>query len=171
MRAGRKMVLIVIFIILVGQLLGNIKVTGRLLIPTAEGQKPYKAVMVITRAVVRIECDKKIFQPFNLDAPRQQRLNINASDLVRIEIDERERKIYLRVKHFFIDRHRNIINQKVEFISITAYYGHLYKEFWAITFAYDKPLDIGYLDQKVIDSINHRAYPVFTKYYFYSTRN
>jgi hypothetical protein len=111
MRARRKMVLIVMVIVLGGQLLGNIKVTGRLLIPTAEGQKPYKAVMVITRAVVRIECEKKIFQPFNLDAPTQQRLKINASDLVRIEIDERERKIYLITEHSFINRHRNIINQ------------------------------------------------------------
>jgi hypothetical protein len=169
MRARRKPTLIVMIILLMGQLLGNIKITGKLLIPAAiGGEKSYKGILTITRAKIRIECDKKIFQPFNeFEAPRQSRLNINASDLERIEIDEDEKKIYLRVKKSFVIRYRNILNLESRHVRFTFETGHVFTEFWAITFAYENPLDIGYLDKKVLNSINDRAYPVFTKYCSY----
>lgn len=179
MRARRKPVLIVMVIILVGQLLWEIeaaaaiKVTGKLLIPNAGGrEKSYNCVLTITRALIRIECDKKIFQPFNeFDAPRESRLNIKASDLERIEIDEDEKKIYLRVENSFVSRHRNICNLESSVVGRSFYYPFgLYREFWAIVFAYEKSLDLSNLDEKVINSINNRVYSVFTKYWFWSTR-
>ncbi|MGD2090030.1 MAG: hypothetical protein PVH61_27890 [Candidatus Aminicenantes bacterium] len=170
MRARRKPTLIVMIILLVGQLLGNIKITSKLLMPTTGGgEKSFKGVLTITRAKIRIECHKKIFQPFNeFDAPRQSRLNINAADLEKIEIDEDEKKIYLRVKKTFVSRYRNICTLKSEFVTRSLYHPFgLFKEFWAIAFAYEKPLDISFLDKKVLESINGRSYPVFTKYYSY----
>lgn len=95
MRLRRKPALILMVTIVVCQLLGEvraaaeIKAAGKLLIPSAAGEKSCKGVLRITRSVIRIECDKKIFQPFNLDEPRQQRLNIKASELIKIEIDEK----------------------------------------------------------------------------------
>jgi len=158
-------------ILLVGQLLGNLKITGKLLIPTATGgEKSYKGVLTITRAKIRIECDQKIFQPLNeLDAPRQARLNIKASDLETIEIDEKEKKIYLRVENSFVSRYRNICTLEARVVAghSTYYPFGLFKEFWAIVFAYEKPFDISFLDKKVLESINGRAYPVFTKHCFY----
>jgi hypothetical protein len=170
MRARRKPTLIVMIFLLVGQLLGHIKITGKLLIPAAiGGEKSYKGVLTITRAKIRIKCDQKIFQPFNeFEAPRQSRLNIKASDLERIEIDEDEKKIYLRVKNSFVIRYRNICTLKSEFVTRSFDYPFgLFKEFWALVFAYEKPLDISFLDKKVLNSINGRAYPVFTKYSSY----
>jgi hypothetical protein len=166
-----KMGLIIMVFIMAGKLSGNIKVAGRLLIPAAGGvEKSYQGVLTITRAVIRIECYKKIFQPFNeFDAPKQTRLNINTSEVVRIEIDEREKKIYLRVENSFVQRYRNIINLESRFVGFSVDTGHLYKEFWAIIFAYEKPLDIGYLDEQVLNSINQQAVPVYTKHCFYST--
>jgi hypothetical protein len=171
MQTKRKPIMIIMVIILLtGQLLGDIKAAGKLLIPTAKGNKPYNAVIIITRALVRIECEKKIFQPFNLDAPKQQRLNINASELVRIEIEQKEKKIYLRVENSFVSRYRNILNLESRFIHFTLVDGHVFSEFWAIIFAYEKPLDIDILDKEVLNSINERVYPVYTKHCFYSTR-
>jgi hypothetical protein len=179
MKASRRSVLIVMIIILVSQLLGEneaaaaIKVTGKLLIPTTGGgEKSYKGVLTITRAKIRIECDKKIFQPFNeFDAPRQERLNINASELERIEIDEKEKKIYLRVENSFMSRYRYICNLESGLVGRSFYYPFgLFREFWAIVFTYEKPLDMSDLDEKVINSINNRVYPLFTKHCFWSTR-
>lgn len=169
MWARRREVLIIMVIILAGQLLGYIKVTGKLLIPAAiGGEKSYNGILTITRALIRVECDKKIFQTFNeFDTPRQSRLNINASDLARIEIDEDAKKIYLRVKKTFVIRYRNILNLESRHVKSNLLNGHVFIEFWAIIFTYEKPLDIGYLDKKVLKSINDRACPVFTKYCSY----
>jgi hypothetical protein len=168
----RTIIMIFMTLFLGGSAAAAIKIPAKLLIPTAAGQKPYKAVITITRAVVRIDCEKKIFQPFNLDTPRQQQLNINASDLVRIEIDEKEKKIYLRVENSFVDKYRNLFNLESRFVGFDiASYGHLYREFWAIIFSYEKSLDIGCLDKEILNSINSRVYPVYTKHYFFGTRN
>jgi len=165
-----KMGVVIMVIVMHCQLSGNIKITGKLLIPTTGGgEKSYKGVLTITRAKIRIECDQKIFQPFNkFDAPRQARLNIKASDLETIEIDEKEKRIYLRVENSFVSRYRNICTLKSEFVTRSFNYPFgLFKEFWALVFAYEKPLDISFLDKKVLESINGRAYPVFTKYSSY----
>jgi hypothetical protein len=169
MWARRRAVLIIMVIILAGQLFGFIKITGKLLIPDAiGGEKSYKCVLTITRAKIRIECDKEIFQPFNeFDAPRQSRLNIKASDLETIEIDENDKKIYLRVKKAFVIRYRNILNIESGYVRFSFETGHVFTEFWVIIFSYENPFDIGYLDKKVLKSINDRAYPVFTKYCSY----
>jgi len=174
-----KMGVVILVIIMAVMLLGknkaaaSIKVTGRLLIPTAcGGKKSYKGVLTITKAVIMIECERKIFKPFNeFYALKQSRLNINTSEVVRIEINGKEKKIYLRVENSFLNKYRNIFNLECRHVGFDLVsYGHLYREFWAIIFDYEKPLDIGCLDKEVLNSINSRVYPVYTKHFFYSTR-
>jgi hypothetical protein len=145
-----------------------IKPSGRLLIPSADGgQKAYKAVLMIKRSLIRIECDKKIFQPFNeFDAPKQNRLDINTSELMSIKIDAKEKKIYIIVEISSVSRYRNILNLETRYLGYSCLSGHAYKEFWAIIFVYDK-LDMDYLDQEVLNLINNRAGIVYTKHFFY----
>ncbi|UCH92933.1 MAG: hypothetical protein JSV88_21930 [Candidatus Aminicenantes bacterium] len=164
--------IIIMVFVMACQLSGEIKAAGKLLIPGAgSGEKSYKGVLTITRAVIRIECDKKIFQPFNqFDAPKQERLNIKASELLRIEINEKEKKIYLRVEDSFVSRYRNILNLESRHVGFSVSTGHLFKEFWAIIFAYENPLELSEIDKKVLNSINERVYPVYTKHCFYCTR-
>jgi hypothetical protein len=168
---------VILVIIMAGLLLGKknavaaIKITGGLLIPTAGGKQSYRGILTITRAKIRVECDRKIFKPFNeFDAPKQSWLNLDTSQVVRIEFDEKEKKIYLRVENSFVDKYRNLFNLEFRHVGFDiASYGHLYCEFWAIIFSYEKSLDIGCLDKEVLNSINSRVYPVYTKHYFYST--
>jgi hypothetical protein len=94
-------------------------------------------------------------------------LNVNTSELERIEIDEKEKRIYLIVKKSFVSMYRNIFNLESRHVTFTFYDGYVFTEFWAIIFTYENSLDIGFLDKKVLDSINIRAYPVFTKYCSY----
>jgi len=164
-----KMGVVIMVIIMAGKLSGNIKIGGRLLIPTAGGgQKSYKGVLTITRSLIRIESDKQIFQPFNqFESPKQKRLNINTSEVVKIEIDEKEKKIYLRVESSFISRYRNILNLESRHVGFSFETGYIFREFWAIIFSYEKPLDIGFLDKKVLNSINQRAIPIYTKHCSY----
>lgn len=164
-----KMGLIIMVFIMAGKLSGNIKVAGRLLIPAAGGvEKSYQGVLTITRSLIRIECDKKIFQPFNeFDAPKQNRLNINTSDLSLIEIDEKEKKIYLVFEVSFVSSFRNILNLETRYLGYSTLTGHLYQEFWAIIFAYEK-LDLAYLDKEVLKSINNKVYPAYIKHFFYT---
>ncbi len=164
-----KMGVIIMVIIMVGKLSGNIKIGGRLLIPIAGGgQKSYKGVLTITRSLIRIECDKQIFQPFNqFESPKQKRLNINTSEILRIEIDESEKMIYLRVESSFVSRYRNILNLEHRSLRYSVETGYIFKEFWAIIFSYEKPIDIGFLDKKVLNSINQRAIPIYTKHCSY----
>lgn len=176
MRDRRRPFLVVMIIIVVGQLLGGskaaaaIKITGRLLIPIAKGkQRSYRGVLTITRAKIRVECDKKIFQPLNeFTAPKQKRLDIDTSELLEIEIDKDEKKIYLKVKKTFVSRYRNILNLEARHIHFSFMNGHVYIEFWAVIFAYEKPLNLSDLDKKVINSINNSVYPVYTKHFFYT---
>jgi hypothetical protein len=176
MWAKRRPVLVIMIIIVVGQLLGEtkaaaaIKITGRLLIPTAKSrQRPYQAVLKITRAKIRVECDKRIFQPFNeFAAPKQKRLDIDTSELLEIEIDEDKKKIYLKVKNSFVIRYRNICNLESRLVGRSFYHPFgLFREFWAIIFAYEKPLDMSDLDEQVINSINNSVYLINTRYFFY----
>ena len=164
-----KMGVVILIIIMSGKLSGNIKIDGTLLIPTAgDGQKSYKGVLTITRSLIRIECDKQIFQPFNqFESPKQKRLNINTSEVERIEIDEKEKKIYLRVESSFVSRYRNILNLEHRRLSFSVETGYIFREFWAIVFSYEKPLDIGFFDKKILNSINQRSIPIYTKHCSY----
>jgi hypothetical protein len=166
-----KTAMAIMSILMVFQLFGDIKVTGELLIPTAGGgEKSYKGVLTITRALISIECDKKIFQPFNeFEAPKQKRLNINASEVVWIEINGKEKKIYLRVEDPFVSNYRNIFHLEVRSVGFSFDTGHVFKEFWAIIFSYEK-LDMKPPDEQVVNSINKQSMPLFTKHFIYSTK-
>ena len=70
----RIKLLIVMIILGACHLLGEIKLTGKLLFPTAKGEKQYDAVITITRAEILIDCaSNRLFGPFTLLWARIQR--------------------------------------------------------------------------------------------------
>jgi hypothetical protein len=146
----RVKLLIVMTIILASQLLGEIKAGGKLLIPTATGEKPYKCVMVITRAEIRLECDKRIFQPFNqFDTPKQAKLKVNTAEIYKIQINGNE--ILLIAKDPLYQRYRHLfhpIYRVVHFIPLEE------EKKEAIIFIMDNPADIydiGLIEGLIID--------------------
>jgi hypothetical protein len=67
----------------------EIKAAGKLLIPTAAGEKPYKCIIFFTQREIRLECDKRIFQTFNLfDSPKQAKIKVNTAEVERIQIQK-----------------------------------------------------------------------------------
>ena len=134
----RAKLLIVMTIILASQLLGEIKADGKLLIPTATGEKPYKCVMVITQVEIRLECDKKIFKLFNhFDAPKQARLKVSKADLTNIVIQGNN--IYVETKDAFTILYRNVFNQSNKFLGYNLIFPK-WKEVWVLIFNLDNPI-------------------------------
>jgi hypothetical protein len=155
MQAEMKPIMIIMVIILLtGQLLGDIKATGKLLIPTAKGNKPYNAVIIITRAVVRIECEKKIFKPFNeFDAPKQARLKVNTAEIYKIQISKKKNEILLIAKDSLYLRYRHIFHpvwRVVQFIP----FKQERKE--AMIFIMDNHSDLGCIEEDLKKLINER---------------
>jgi hypothetical protein len=155
MQAERKPILIIMVIILLtGQLLGQIKAkaAGKLIITTANGEKPYDAVITMTRAEIMIECAKKIFQPFNeFDAPKQAKIKVCTAEVEEIQIQEN--KIIIVTKDSFWKRYRNISTQVYK----SKYHGFLYWSYiqkWALIFVVDNPADIGCIEDDLIKHIN-----------------
>jgi hypothetical protein len=75
MHEKKVMIVIIMVIVMVYQLLGEIKARGKLLIDSASGKKYYNAVITIKRAEVLIECEKKYSSPsMNLMPPNRQKL-------------------------------------------------------------------------------------------------
>ncbi|MGD2086066.1 MAG: hypothetical protein PVH61_07775 [Candidatus Aminicenantes bacterium] len=110
MRARQKPILIIMVIILVGQLLGEVKAAaGKLLIPTAEGkEKPYRGAITITRAEILIECQEKIFQLFNdSNAPKQAKIRIDTAEVERISLQGNGVIIFPKAP--LCNRHRNLL--------------------------------------------------------------
>ena len=155
MRARRKMVLIVMVIVLVGQLLGNIKVTGRLLIPTAGGEKPYNCVMVITQAGIEIECALKIFQPFNqFDATKQAKIMVNTAEVEEIQIYKN--KIFISTQKPFWKQYRNILQHLYQ-SKYVGFFEYIHIEKWVLLFTLDNSADIGAVSEALIAIIGERC--------------
>lgn len=158
MRARRKPILIVMVIILACQLLGEVKAAaGKLLIPTAGGEKPYNCVMVITLAGIEIECASKIFQPFNqFDTPKQAKIMMNTAEIEEIQIQNRKNKIYIITTDSFCIRHRNIFNRASKVIGF-EYLFPVTVENWALILTLDNPADIGAVGEALIKVIGKRC--------------
>lgn len=148
--------IVMVIIFLTGHLLGNIKVAGKLLIPTAKGKKKYRAVITFTRAEICIECYKKIFQPLNeFDTPKQAKIVINTTEVEEIQTQIQSNKIYIIPKDSYTIRYRNVFNRAsktvgvVSFIPITV-------ENWALIFVVDNPADIKTIGESLIKIIGAR---------------
>jgi hypothetical protein len=139
----------------VGQLLGNIKVAGRLLIPTAGGEKPYNCVMVITRASIEIECALKIFQPFNqFDAPKQTKIRVNTAEVEEIQIYKNN--IYISTQKPFWKQYRNILQHLYQ-SKYVGFFEYIHIEKWVLLFALDNSADIGAVSEALIAIIGERC--------------
>ena len=154
----RKMGFIIMIIIMViGQLLGEIKAVGRILIPTANGEKPFKCLMVITPTGIEVECALKIFQPFNLfDAPKQAKIMVNTAEIEDIQVQIQENKIYIITTDSFCIRHRNIFNRAYKVIGFECL-SPVTIENWALIFTLDNHADIEAVGEALIKIIGKRC--------------
>lgn len=151
----KKMILIIMLMINLTGLLGEIKATGKLLIPTAEGkEKPFKGAITITQEIIIIECQEKIFQLFNeSDSPKQTKIRIKTEEVERISLQGNgviifpATPLYNRYRHLL--NHvwlLSIMNQQERLVFIFVIDMNIYK-----TFDYD--------EIKVLDLINEHNDP------------
>lgn len=157
MRAGCKPILIImVIILLVGHLLGEIKaISGKLLIPTSAGEKPYNCVMVITQEGIEIECTMKIFQHFNqFDTPKQAKIKVNTAEVEEVQIYEN--KIYISTLEPFWMQYRNILQHLYQ-SKYVGFCEHIYIDKWILLFAVDNPADMGAVGEALIKLIGGRC--------------
>jgi hypothetical protein len=154
MRARRKPILIVMIIILVGQLLGEIKsAAGELLIPTATGETRYRGTITITPAVIEIECQEKIFQLFNeSNTPKQEAIRITTSEVERISLQGNGVVIFPKTP--LCNRYRNLLHRVIVGLMLSS-------KRMAFIFVIDMDIfkKIGSNDKELIDRINKRNDP------------
>lgn len=149
--------IILVMIFITGQLSGNVKVTGKLLIPTAKGEKKYRAVITFTRAEICIECYKKIFQPLNeFDTPKQAKIVINTAEVEEIQTQIQSNKIYIIPKDSYTIRYRNVFNRASKTIGVVSFIP-ITVENWALIFVVDNPVDIKTIGEALIKIIGERC--------------
>lgn len=131
----------------------QIKAAGQILIPTADGQKPYRAVITIRSGEILIECSIEIFQPFNkFDTPKQEEIKVNTAEVEKICIQGKQKKeILILPKEPLYKRYRHLFHP-VE--RITGYIPYSVEKKDAIIFIMDNPADIGSTGERLIKSIN-----------------
>jgi hypothetical protein len=137
MKSAKKTGIIVLVIILnmVSNLSGETGVMGDFLIPDAEGGKAYRCVIVITQQEIVFECNKRIFQPFNLfEAPKQTKIQLSMSLVTDIEIHNKSDMIYITTHDSFYIRYKNYFNAIYDGIWMP-------KEGWALLCIIDKHSD------------------------------
>lgn len=150
-----SIVLVIIF--LTGHILGNIKVAGKLLIPTAKGEKKYRAVITFTRKEICIECYKKIFQPLNeFDTPKQAKIVINTAEVKEIQTQIQSNKIYIIPEDSYTIHYRNVFNRSYKTIGIMSL-SPINVENWALIFVVDNPADIKAIGESLIKIIGARC--------------
>jgi len=158
MKAEAKPIIIfVVIIILFGHLFGEITAPGKLIIPTAKGEKGYDAVITVTQTEIIIKCSKKIFQPFNeFDAPKQSKINLNTAEVEEIQIQTQNKKIFIITNDSFTIRYRNIFNRASKDIGLVALFP-VTVENWALILVVDNPADIKALGEALIKVIGNRC--------------
>jgi hypothetical protein len=115
----------------------------------------YDAVITITRAEILIECDKKIFQPFNeFDVPKKAKIKVSMVEVEEIQIQKN--KIFIATKESFWKRYRNISHHYYK----SKYAGFLSWEniqIWVLIFVVDNPADIKAIGEELIKIIGERC--------------
>jgi hypothetical protein len=154
---GKISIIVLLMILITGLLSGEIKATGKLLIPSACGEKPYNCIIVVKEALIEIECTKKIFQPFNqFDAPKQTKIVINTEEIKELQMLHQNRKIYLVTDDSFSIRYRNVFNRVSKIIAFDSLYP-VNIENWALIFIVDNPEDIKTLGEELIKILGKRC--------------
>ncbi len=139
-----------VIVLLASHLLGQIKAAGKLLIPTAGGRKSYKGIITITRAEIKIECDKKIFQRFNeFNSPKTGEIKVNTAEIERICVQKNT--IFIIPKASFHQRYRHLFQPCERLISVIYL---VVEKKDAMIFIMDNPTDINFLGKEVIKLIN-----------------
>ena len=155
---GKMSVIVLVMVFMTGQLLGEINAAGKLLIPTAAGEKPYTCVILVTKAAIEIECNKNIFQPFNqFDAPKQAKIIINTAEVEEIQILNQKRKIYIVAKDSFTIRYRNVFNRISKIVGFELVISPVTVENWALIFTGDNPDDIKALGEELTTILGKRC--------------
>ena len=145
----RAIITLVTILLLAGHLLGNIKATGKLLIPTAGGIKEYKALIFLNRLEMLIECGEEIFKLFNdFKAPKSRKMKADTAEIVEILIQENE--IIIIPNDSFCQKYRYLLH-RVRFI-LSLFHT---REGWALIFKMDNTADIGFLGNELIKIINN----------------
>lgn len=153
MHKEKIILFVMVMIFVTGQLSGEIKAAGKLLIPTAKGEYQYDAVITITRAEIGIECALKIFQPFNqFDAPKKAKINVSTGEVEEVQVQIQENKIYIITTDSFCIRYRNIFNRASKVIGFECLFP-ITIENWALIFTLDNPADIGAVSEALIKVI------------------
>lgn len=145
-----------IMLFVAGHVLGQIQVkaAGRFSIPSAGGDKSFIGVITITSSVIRIECEKKIFQSFNeFDTPKQAKIEVDMAEVEEIQVQEK--MVFIVTKASFWNRYRNISYQVYE----SRFAGNL--DFvdiqkWALLFILDNPAEIKAAEEVLIKIIGER---------------
>jgi len=156
MEARRKSILIIMIIILAGQLLGEIRsVAGELLIPNAKGERnSYKGFITITQSEILIECQEKLFSPFNESGtPKQSKLRIDTTEVERISINGNG--IIIFPKDILYNRHRNLLNH----VRILSLFNHQERLVFIFAIDMDKYNEAGDRELEVVKKINQRNDP------------
>lgn len=143
---------ILIITFLSGHVYGQIKAAGQLLIPTADGEKHYKAVIRITRVTIEIECSEKIFRLFNaFNTPGYRKLRVYTTEVSEICVSEGQ--IFILPNDEFYRRYRNFFYPVWRMVS---YFYFIIEEKMALIFIMDNPDDIGAAAKELIESINNK---------------
>lgn len=151
----KSFIIIIVIILLTGQFLGEIKVTGKLLILTADGKKSYDAVITITQAEIMIECVKKIFQPFNVfEAPLQAKIKVSTAEIYQIQINKGKKEILLIAKDSLYQRYKHLFHPVWRFVQ---YMPPEREEREALIFIMNTPVHIGCSEEELIKFINKRS--------------
>ena len=156
-RRRKPGIFVLVIILVVSNLLGQVKTAGKLLIPTARGKKSYKGIITITPEEIGIECDKKIFRSFNeFEAPKQAKIVLNTAEVEEIQIQIQDKKIFIITKDSFTIRYRNVFNRASRIVEFDFLFPILEKN-WALIFLVDNPADMKTLGEKLVNIIGDRC--------------
>jgi len=152
---AKPIIIFVVIIILFGQLLGEIRVPGKLIIPTANGEKRYDVIITITKTEMMIECAKKIFQPFNeFDAPKQSKIRLKMAEIYKIQVSKKGNEILLLDEGSLCQRYRHLFRPVWK---ITRFFPYEEERKEALIFIIDKPADIKAIGEALIKIIGNRC--------------
>ena len=156
MQARKKTIMIIMVITMAaGLLLGEIKAAGKLLIPTANGEKRYDVIITITQKEIMIKCSKKIFQPFNeFDAPKQSKIRLKTAGIYKIQITKKGNEILLLDEGSLYKRYKHLFRPVWRIIQ---YFPYEEERKEALQFIMDNPADIKAIGEQLIKVIGKRC--------------
>jgi len=154
MHEKKAMIVVIMVIVMVYHLLGEIKARGKLSIASASGEKYYDVVITIKQAEIMIECEKKIFQPFNeFDAPKQAKIKVSTAEVYEIVFNKKKNEIYIIAEDSLYQRFKHLLLPVYRIIRWFPYHEEKDEAFIIII---NNPKDIGCIEEDLIKHINER---------------